>query len=56
MAFEKDALFDADEVIVSSTTKFIKRVTSIDGIPTKRKNPKIFLNLENAVKNQYYNI
>ena len=56
MAFEKDALFDADEVIVSSTTKFIKRVASIDGIPTKRKNPKIFLNLENAVKNQYYNI
>ena len=56
MAYEKDALFDADEVIVSSTTKFIKRVASIDGIPTKRKNPKIFLNLENAVKNQYYNI
>lgn len=56
MAYEKDALFDADEVIVSSTTKFIKRVASIDGIPTKRKNPKIFLNLENAVNNQYYNI
>ena len=51
--FSKEDLFNADEIIISSTTKFIKRAASIDGISVGGRCEYITRMLEDAVRDLY---
>lgn len=44
--FPYNSLFDADEIIITSTTKFARRVEMIDGIKCGCKAREVFSNLE----------
>lgn len=47
-AFTKEELFDADEVFVTSSTSFLKRASSIDGIPCHMSDEALFNKLNDA--------
>ena len=54
--FSIDEMLDADEVIVTSTTKMIAEAKSIDGIPVGGRNPSLLAKMKTALLNSYQNI
>ena len=54
--FTQEELFDADEVIVTSTTKFVKEALTINGICVGGKNPGLLSTLKNHLFDLYHNI
>ncbi len=55
-AFTKTELFEADEIIVTSTTKLIQRASSINGISVGGKAVELFDKLKQIMLNSYLNI
>lgn len=52
-AFSTDMLFEADEVILSSTSRICQRAEQIDGIPVGQKADVLFRNLQSVVSAAY---
>ena len=53
IAFTVDELFSADEVIITSTTKLMRRVSEIDGIKVGFKNQRLFSVLDSALREEF---
>lgn len=54
--FTLEELLNADEVIITSTTKLIKRAYSVNGYIVGGKNPKMFFKLSQAIEDSYKNM
>lgn len=54
--FTLEEMLNADEVIVTSTTKLAKKVTSVNGYLVGGKNPELFSKLSSAIRHSYQNI
>ena len=52
-AFSTDMLFEADEVILSSTSRICQRAERINGIPVGQKADVLFRNLQSVVSASY---
>ena len=55
-AFQSEELFDADEVIVTSTTKLVREAHTINNINVGGKNPALLSTIKNAMSHAYHNI
>lgn len=51
--FSLGELFSADEIIVTSTTKLIRRTDAIDGVSVGKKDKTVAVALERAVREKY---
>ena len=54
--FTVDELFSADEIFITSTTKLIRAVKSINGITVGNKNPALIRKIKNYALNSYNQI
>ena len=54
--FTLEELLNADEVIVTSTTKLAKKATSVNGYVVGGKNTELFSKLSHAIRHSYQNI
>jgi D-alanine transaminase len=54
--FTQEELFCAEEVIVTSTTKFAKEALTINGVDVGGKNPRLLSTLKNHLYHFYHNI
>ena len=54
--FSTEELINADEVLITSTTKLIKAVTYIDSKPLKRRNSELIAALQNTAIQKYEEI
>ncbi|MGI6664446.1 MAG: aminotransferase class IV [Christensenellaceae bacterium] len=55
-AFTLEELFDADEVIVSSSTNFCVRATKLDGIEAGGKDEALFFRIQDEIYQEYFEI
>ena len=53
-AFEKEALFSADEVLITSSTLGVRRAESVDGVPVGNRAQALYAALAKAYQQRFF--